>query len=38
MPNLDYHHCEALPMDEMEAQWLMRHAKSFVLIKGELYR
>ena len=29
---------EALPTDKMEAQWLAHHAKSFVLIEGEIYR
>ncbi|XP_066365393.1 uncharacterized protein [Miscanthus floridulus] len=37
-PYLDYLLHEALPMDKMEAQWLVCHAKSFVLIEGELYR
>ena len=38
MPYLDYLLCEALPMDKMEAWWLARHLKSFVIIEGELYR
>ena len=38
MPYIDYLLREALPMDKMEAQWLTCHAKSFVLIEGELYR
>ena len=38
MPYLDYLLCEALSMDKMEAQWLARRAKSFVIIEGELYR
>ena len=38
MPYLDYLLCEALPTDNMKARWLIRHAKSFVLIEGELYR
>ena len=25
-------------MDKMEARWLAHHAKSFVLIEGELYK
>ncbi|XP_066324202.1 uncharacterized protein [Miscanthus floridulus] len=33
----DYPLCEALPMDKMEARWLTHHAKSFVLVEGELY-
>ena len=37
-PYLDYLLCEALPMDKMEAWWLTRRVKSFVLIEGELYR
>ena len=37
-PYLDYLLREALPMDKMEAQWLARRAKSFVIIEGELYR
>ena len=28
----------ALPMDKMNAQWLKRHAKSFVLVEGKLYK
>ena len=35
---LDYLLREALPMDKMEARRLTRHAKSFVVIEGELYR
>ena len=38
MPYLDYLLCEALPMDKTKAQRLTRHAKSFVVIEGELYR
>jgi len=38
MPYLDYLLCEALSTNKMEAQRLTRRAKSFVLIKGELYR
>jgi len=37
-PYLDYLLREALLMDKTEAQWLARRAKSFVLIKGELYK
>ncbi|XP_066385367.1 uncharacterized protein [Miscanthus floridulus] len=37
-PYLDYLLHEALPMDKTEAQWLARHAKSFIIIEGELYR
>jgi len=29
---------EKLPTDKMEAQRLTRHAKSFVLVEGELYK
>ena len=38
MPYLYYLLRGALPMDKMEAQWLACHTKSFVLVKGELYR
>ena len=38
MPYLDYLLYEAMPIDKMEARWLTHHAKSFVIIKGELYR
>ena len=34
---LDYLLCDMLPIDKMEAQWLTRRAKSFVLVEGELY-
>ena len=37
-PYLDYLLCEALSMDKTKAQWLVRRAKSFVLIEGELYK
>ena len=37
-PYLDYLLHEVLPMDKMEARRLMSSAKSFVLIKGELYK
>ena len=38
MPYLDYLLHEALPMDKTEARQLICHAKSFVLIEGELYK
>ncbi|XP_066392516.1 uncharacterized protein [Miscanthus floridulus] len=38
MPYLDYLLHEVLPTDKMDARWLVRHAKSFVLIEGELYK
>ncbi|XP_066316223.1 uncharacterized protein [Miscanthus floridulus] len=38
MPYLDYLLYEALPMDKIEARLLAHHAKSFVVIEGELYR
>ena len=38
MPYLDYLLHEALPTDKMEARWLARRTKSFVLIEGELYK
>ena len=38
LPYLDYLLREVLPTDKMEARWLARHAKSFVVIDGELYR
>ena len=38
MPYLDYLLCEVLPTDKMEARWLARRAKSFVVIEGELYK
>jgi hypothetical protein len=38
IPYLDYLICEMLAAVKMEAQWLMRCAKSFVIIEGELYR
>ena len=38
MPYLDYLLCEALPMDKMEARQLAHHAKSFVLVEGELFK
>ncbi|XP_066347553.1 uncharacterized protein [Miscanthus floridulus] len=37
-PYLDYLLHEALPTDKTEARWLTCRAKSFVLIKGELYK
>ena len=38
MPYLDYLLREALPMNKTEAQRFACHAKSFVVIEGELYR
>ena len=38
MPYLDYLLREVLPMDKIESQRLACHAKSFVVIEGELYR
>ena len=38
MPYLDYLLRGALPMDKMKVWRLACHAKSFVLIEGELYR
>ena len=38
MPYLNYLLHEALPMDKTEARRLMRLAKSFAVIDGELYR
>jgi len=35
---LDYLLHNILPADKMEARRLARHAKSFVLIEGELYK
>ena len=35
---LDYLLREVPPTDKTEALWLMRHAKSFVHVKGELYK
>jgi len=35
---LNYLLCDTLPMDKMEARWLACHAKSFVLMEGELYK
>ena len=35
---LDYLLRDALPTDKIEARWLGRHAKSFVLVEGELYK
>ena len=37
-PYLDYLLHEALPTDKTEARWLARHAKSFVLVEGELHK
>ena len=38
MPYLDYLLCEALPTNKIEAWQLACHAKSFVLVEGELYK
>ena len=38
MPYLDYLFHGALPIDKMEARRLMRRTKSFLVIKGDLYR
>jgi len=38
MPYLDYLLREVLPTDKTEAQRLVRCAKSFVVIEGELYK
>ena len=35
---LNYLLCDTLSIDKMEAQWLARRAKSFVLVEGELYK
>ena len=35
-PYLDYLLHEVLPMEKTEAQLLTRHAKSFIIIEGEL--
>ena len=35
---LDYLLHNTLPADNTEARQLMRHAKSFVLVEGELYK
>ena len=35
---LNYLLRDTLPIDRMEARWLARHAKSFVLVEGELYK
>jgi len=37
-PYLDYLLCKVLSMNKMAAQCLACHAKSFVIIKGELYK
>ena len=38
MPYLDELLREVLPMDKTEARWLTCLTKSFVIIKGKLYR
>ena len=35
---LDYLLHDMLPTDKMEARWLARHAKSFILVESELYK
>ena len=35
---LDYLLHDTLPMDKTEDRWLARHAKSFILVEGELYK
>ena len=35
---LDYLLRDTLPTDKMEARWLARHAKSFILVEGKLYK
>ena len=35
---LDYLLRDIVPTDRMEARWLTRRAKSFVLVEGELYK
>ena len=35
---LDYLLHDTLSMDKTEAQWLAHHAKSFVLVEGEVYK
>jgi len=37
-PYLDYLLHDTLPTDKTEARWLTHHAKSFVLVEGELYK
>ena len=37
-PYLDCLLHEVLPADKTEARWLAHHAKSFIIIKGELYK
>ena len=37
-PYLDCLLHEVLPADKMKARWLACHTKSFVVIKGELYK
>jgi hypothetical protein len=38
IPYLDSLIREVLPTDKTEARWLARHAKSFIIIKGGLYK
>jgi hypothetical protein len=37
-PYLDCLICEVLPIDKMEARWVARHVKSFIVIREELYK
>ena len=37
-PYFDYLLRDMLPTDKMEAQWLARRAKSFVLVESKLYK
>jgi hypothetical protein len=37
-PYLDYLLCEVLPTNKMEARWLVRRTKSFILVERELYK
>ena len=37
-PYLDCLLHKVFPADKIEARWLARHAKSFIIIKGELYK
>jgi len=35
---LDYLLCEVLSTGNMEVRWLVRHAKSFILVESKLYK
>jgi hypothetical protein len=37
-PYLDYLLREVLLIDKIEARWLAHHAKSFLIIEGDLYK